>query len=72
MLLALQINMTYARLRDILNMLNANQLSQEAVFLVNGKLESIELIDSFRGDKDFAHKFNSQPQQVFLTNNREL
>ena len=40
--------MTYARLRDLLNMLDQGQLSQEARFLVQGKLERIDYVDSFR------------------------
>lgn len=64
--------MTYARLRDVINMLNTSDLNQEAVFLVNGRLESIDYIDSFRGNKEFAKKFNSQPHQVFITNNKQL
>ena len=64
--------MTYARLRDVLNMLDKGELLQEAVFLVNGRLAPIEYIDSFRGNEEFAKKFNGQPHQVFLTNNKEL
>lgn len=64
--------MTFARLRDILNMLDQDQLSQDAFFLINGKLEQIDYIDSFRGNKDLAKKFNSGPYQVFITNNKEL
>jgi hypothetical protein len=64
--------MTYARLRDILSMLTANELNQEAVFLINNKLEKIDYIDSFRGDKNLANKFNGQSNQIFLTNNKEL
>lgn len=64
--------MTYSRLRDILNMLDKGELSQEVAFLINGKLEPIDYIDSFKGDKDFANKFGGQPHQIFLTNNKEL
>lgn len=64
--------MTYARLRDVLNMLDKNQLSQEAVFLVNGRLEKIDYVDSFQGNEEFANKFNSGPHQVFITNTKEL
>jgi len=64
--------MTYARLRDVLNMLDKGQLAQESVFLVNGKLVSIDYLDSFRGNDEFAKKFGGQPHQVFLTNNNEL
>lgn len=64
--------MTFARLRDVLNMLSKDELAQEAVFLSNGKLNNIEYIDSFRGNKEFASKFNGQPHQIFLTNNKEL
>jgi hypothetical protein len=64
--------MTYARLRDVLNMLSKDELKQEAVFLSNGRLAPIENIDSFRGNKAFADKFSGQPYQVFLTNNKEL
>lgn len=64
--------MTFARLRDVLNMLDKGQLSQEAYFLINGKLEPIDYVDSFRGNEDFAKKFNSTAHQVFITNNKEL
>jgi len=64
--------MTFARLRDVLNMLDKDQLNQDAYFLVNGKLERIEYIDSFRGNKEFASKFNAGPLQVFITNSKEL
>jgi len=64
--------MTYARLRDIINMLNTGDLNQEAVFLVDGRLEPIEYIDSFKGNKEFAKKFKGQPHQVFITNNKQL
>jgi len=64
--------MTYARLRDVLNMLDKDQLSQEACFLAGGKLERIDYIDTFRGNEDFAKQFNSTPYQVFITNTKEL
>lgn len=64
--------MTYARLRDVLNMLDKSQQSQEAFFLINGELVHIDYVDSFRGNKEFAKKFNSTPHQVFITNNKEL
>lgn len=64
--------MTYSRLRDVLNMLDKGQLSQEAVFLVNGKLEKIDYVDSFKGNGEFAKKFNAGPHQVFITNTKEL
>jgi len=64
--------MTYSRLRDVLNMLDKSQLSQEAVFLIQGKLERIDYVDSFQGNEELAKKFNSGPYQVFITNNREL
>jgi hypothetical protein len=64
--------MTYARLRDVLGMLERGDLHQEAVVLVDGKLVPIDYIDSFRGNKDLASKFGGQPHQVFLTNNKEL
>jgi len=64
--------MTYARLRDILNMLDKAQLSQEAYFLINGKLEPIDYVDSFKGSDEFAKKFNANEHQVFITNNKEL
>lgn len=64
--------MTYARLRDILSMLDKSELAQEAVFLINSNLEKIDNVDSFRGDKKFADKFNSHPHQIFLTNNKQL
>jgi hypothetical protein len=53
-------------------MLDKNQLSQEAVFLINGKLEKIEYVDSFQGNEEFAKKFNSGAYQVFITNSKEL
>lgn len=64
--------MTYSRLRDILNMLEKGQLSQEAYFLINGKLERIDYVDSFKGNEEFSKKYNSTPHQVFITNSREL
>lgn len=64
--------MTYARLRDVLNMLSPEQLNQEAKALGNGKMFKIDFVDSFRGDEDLSAKFGAHPQQVFLTNNKEL
>lgn len=64
--------MTFARLRDVLNMLDKGQLSQEAYFLVNGRLEKIDYIDSFKGNEEFSKKFGANPHQVFITNNKEL
>ena len=64
--------MTYARIRDILNSMDDDELSQEAVYLVHEKLHKIEQIESFRGDKVFASRFGGQPNQVFLTNFKEL
>ena len=64
--------MTYARLRDILNTMDRGELEQEAVYLIHGKMEKIEQIESFRGDKVFAARFGGQPHQVFLTNFKEF
>jgi len=64
--------MTYARLRDILNTMDKGELDQEAVYLIHGKIEKIEQIESFRGDKVFASKFGGQPHQIFLTNFKEF
>ncbi|NBP02125.1 MAG: hypothetical protein EBU90_18735 [Proteobacteria bacterium] len=64
--------MTYARLRDILNTMDRGELDQEAVYLIHGKIEKIEQIESFRGDKVFASRFGGQPHQVFLTNFKEF
>jgi len=64
--------MTFARLKDILNTMSRDELSQEAVYLINGKLERIEQIESFRGNKEFASRFSGQPHQIFLTNFKEL
>ena len=64
--------MTYARLRDILNTMDRGELEQEAVYLIHGKIEKIEQIESFRGDKVFASRFGGQPHQVFLTNFKEF
>jgi len=64
--------MTYARLRDILNTMDKGELDQEAVFLIHGKIEKIEQIESFRGDKVFASRFGGQPHQIFLTNFKEF
>jgi len=64
--------MTYARLRDVLNMLKPDQLNQEAQVLTGGRMVPIDQVESFRGDKDLAGKFGAHPKQVFLTNNKEL
>ncbi|NBW57078.1 hypothetical protein EBR43_04705 [bacterium] len=64
--------MTYARLRDVLNTMERDELEQDAVYLVNGRLERIDQIESFRGDKVFASKFGGQPHQVFLTSFKEF
>lgn len=64
--------MTYARLRDVLNMLKPDQLNQEAQVLTGGKMVNIDQVESFRGDEDLAGKFGANPKQVFLTNNKEL
>ena len=64
--------MTYSRLRDILNTMDRGELDQEAVYLIHGKLERIEQIESFRGDKVFASRFGGQPHQIFLTNFKEF
>jgi len=64
--------MTYARLRDILNTMDKGELDQEAVYLIHGKIEKIEQIESFRGDKVFASRFGGQPHQIFLTNFKEF
>jgi len=64
--------MTYARLRDVLNTMSRDELSQEAVYLAGEELKSVDVIDSFRGDKKFASKFGGQPHQVFLTGHKEL
>lgn len=64
--------MTYARLRDILNTMDRDELNQEAVYLVSGRLEKIQSIESFRGDETLAKRFGGQPHQVFLTNFKEF
>lgn len=64
--------MTYDRLKDILNTMDRGELEQEAVFLIHGKIEKIEQIESFRGDKVFASRFGGQPHQIFLTNFKEF
>lgn len=64
--------MTYARLRDILNMLDQGQLNQEAYFLSGGVLNRIDYVDSFQNDKKLAEKFGATPHQVFITNTKEL
>jgi hypothetical protein len=64
--------MTYARLRDIINMLSAEQLNQSVQVLASEKMIPIDQVESFRGDVDLAGKFGAHPKQVFLTNNTEL
>ncbi|NBW57244.1 hypothetical protein EBR43_05575 [bacterium] len=64
--------MTYARLRDVLNTMDRDELEQDAVYLVNGKLEKIDQIESFRGDRVFASRFSGQPHQIFLTSFKEF
>jgi methanogenic corrinoid protein MtbC1 len=64
--------MTYARLRDIINMLSTEQLNQPVQVLAGGKMINVDQVESFRGDVDLAGKFGANPKQVFLTNNKEL
>jgi hypothetical protein len=64
--------MTYARLRDIINMLNPEQLSQSVQVLTGSKMINIDHVESFRGDEELAGKFGTTSKQVFLTNNKEL
>jgi hypothetical protein len=64
--------MTYARLRDIINMLSPDQLGQPVQVLTGGKMVNIDQAESFRGDEELAGKFGAHPKQVFLTNNKEL
>lgn len=64
--------MTYSRLRDILNMLDKDVLSQEAYFLAGGSLHRIDYVDSFHSNEELAKKFGSTPHQVFITNTKEL
>ena len=64
--------MTYARLRDILNMLKPDQLNQSVQVLTGGRMIPIDQMESFRGDEDMAGKFGAHPKQMFLTNNKEL
>jgi hypothetical protein len=64
--------MTYARLRDIIDMLSVEQLNQSVQTLADGKMIPIDQVESFRGDADLAGKFGAHPKQVFLTNNKEL
>jgi len=52
--------------------MDRDELNQEAVYLIHGKIERIEQIESFRGDKVFASRFGGQPHQIFLTNFKEL
>jgi hypothetical protein len=64
--------MTYARLRDILNMLKPDELNQPVQVLAGGKMVRMDQMESFRGDEELAGKFGAHPKQVFLTNNKEL
>ena len=64
--------MTYARLRDIINMFKPDELHQPVQVLAGGKMVAIDQVESFRGDVDLAGKFGAHPKQVFLTNNKEL
>lgn len=64
--------MTYARLRDILNMLKPDELNQPVQVLTGGKMVRVDQVDTFRGDVHLAGKFGVHPKQVFLTNNKEL
>ena len=64
--------MTYARLRDILNMLKPDELNQAVQVLTGGKMINVDQVESFRGDEDLAGKFGAHPKQMFLTNNKEL
>jgi len=64
--------MTYARLRDVINMLSVEQLNQSVQVLADEKMISIDQVESFRGDADFASKFGAHAKQVFLTNSKEL
>ena len=64
--------MTYARLRDIINMLNPEQLGQSVQVLAGGRMVNIDQVESFRGDEELAGKFGATSKQVFLTNNKEL
>lgn len=64
--------MTFARLRDVLSMLDKGQLEQEAYFLSGGVLNKIDYVDSFRNNEELAKKFNAGPHQVFISNNKEL
>ena len=64
--------MTYARLRDVLNMLKPDELNQPVQVLTGGKMVKVDQMESFRGDADMAGKFGAHPKQVFLTNNKEL
>ena len=52
--------------------MDRGELQQEAVYLVHEKLHKIEQIESFRGDRVFASRFDGQPYQVFLTNFKEF
>jgi len=52
--------------------MDRDELEQDAVYLVNGKLEKIDQIESFRGDRVFASRFSGQPHQIFLTSFKEF
>jgi hypothetical protein len=52
--------------------MDRDELNQEAVYLVSGRLEKIQSIESFRGDETLAKRFGGQPHQVFLTNFKEF
>lgn len=64
--------MTYARLRDILNMLDKDKLSQQVTVLTDGKAVSVDYADTFRDNKDLAQDYGVGPEQLFLTNYKEL
>jgi methanogenic corrinoid protein MtbC1 len=64
--------MTYARLRDIINMLNPEQLGQSVQVLAGGRIVNIDQVESLRGDEELSGKFGTTSKQVFLTNNKEL
>jgi methanogenic corrinoid protein MtbC1 len=64
--------MTFARLRDVINMLTPEQLSQSVQVLTGGRMVNIDQVESFRGDIDLAGKLGANPKQVFLTNNKEI
>jgi hypothetical protein len=53
-------------------MLQKDQLNQEVKTLVGGKLNDIDYVDTFRGNVEFAKTYGASPNQIFLTNNKEL